>query len=136
MKLLDLPSQCVLIAQSDDFMGPALVRVSAALDATVTADTRALGGDTGLARRVVEDAGDVDVLIAHLTLPVPSTPVSDVDDAEWRRVFAHLVDPLPSLFRAALPRMRARGGGKVVVFGSASALRGMKRTSTYGGQDS
>jgi len=30
-----------------------------------------------------------------------------------------------------LPQMRARGAGKIVVMGSASALRGMKRTSTY-----
>ena len=131
MKLIDLQGRRVLITQSDDFMGPALARVFAALGAVVTADTRALGDDAGLARRVVEDAGDIDVLIAHLALPAPSTPVGDVDEAEWRRVFAHLVDPLPRLVRAVLPQMRARGGGKVIVVGSASALRGMKRTSTY-----
>ena len=131
MKLINLQGRRVLITQSDDFMGPALARVFAALGAAVTADTRALGDDAGLARRVVEDAGDIDVLIAHLALPAPSTPVGDVDEAEWRRVFAHLVDPLPRLLRVALPQMRARGGGKVVVVGSASALRGMKCTSTY-----
>jgi len=38
-------------------------------------------------------AGDIDVLIAHLTLPARSTQVADVDDAEWRHVFAHMVDP-------------------------------------------
>ena len=71
------------------------------------------------------------VLIAHLALPAPSTPVAEVGDDEWRRVFAHLVDPLPRLLRAVLPQMRLRGGGKVIVIGSASALRGMKRASTY-----
>lgn len=39
--------------------------------------------------------------------------------------------PLPRLVRAAVPGMVARGGGKVLVMGSASALRGMKRASTY-----
>ena len=131
MHLIDLQGRRVLITQSDDFMGPALARVFAALGAAVTADARALGDDPDSARRVVDDAGAVDVLIAHLALPAPSTPVGEVGDDEWRRVFAHLVDPLPRLLRAVLPQMRSRGGGKVVVVGSASALRGMKRTSTY-----
>ena len=131
MELINLQDRRVLITQSDDFMGPALARVFSALGATVICDTRALGDDPDLARRVVEDAGRVDALIAHLALPAPTTPVGDVDDDEWRRVFAHLVDPLPRLMRAALPQMRLRGSGKVVVVGSAAALRGMKRTSTY-----
>ena len=131
MKLIDLQGRRVLITQSADFMGPALERVFAALGAVVIADPRALGDDPALAAEVVAQAGAIDVLIAHLALPAPTTAVGDVDEDEWRRVFAHLVDPLPRLVRAALPQMLARGGGRVVVIGSASALRGMKRTSTY-----
>ena len=52
-------------------------------------------------------------------------------EAEWRETFAALVDPLPRLVRAAVPAMLARGRGKVVVIGSAAALRGMRRASTY-----
>ena len=39
--------------------------------------------------------------------------------------------PLPRLTRAVLPMFASRGGGKILVVGSASALRGMKRASTY-----
>ena len=131
MELINLTGRRVLITQSGDFMGPALERVFGALGAVVIADRRALGDDAGLARRVVEDAGVVDVLIAHLAVPAPATPVGDVGDAEWRHVFGHMVDPLPRLVAALLPQMRARGGGRVVVLGSAAALRGVKRTSTY-----
>ena len=46
-------------------------------------------------------------------------------------MFAALVDPLPRLVRAVAPAMIARRSGKVLVVGSASALRGMKRASTY-----
>jgi len=74
-------------------MGPALPRVSGALGATMVPNARPLGDDAGLAARVVTEAGDIDVLIAHLTLPARSTQVADVDDAEWRHVFAHMVDP-------------------------------------------
>ncbi len=131
MELINLKGRRVLITQSGDFMGPALERVFGALGAVVLADRRALGDDAGLARRVVEDAGVVDVLIAHLAVPAPTTPVGDVGDAEWRHVFGHMVDPLPRLVAAVLPQMRARGGGRIVVMGSAAALRGVKRTSTY-----
>ncbi|MEO6746081.1 MAG: SDR family oxidoreductase [Caldimonas sp.] len=131
MKLVDLQGRRVLITQSDEFMGSALQRVFGALGAEVCADPRAFGDDPALAARVVEEAGAVEVLIAHLACPAPSTPVGDVDDDEWRRVFAQLVDPLPRLVRAVLPQMRARGGGRIVVMGSAAALRGQKRTSTY-----
>ncbi|HJV96690.1 MAG TPA: SDR family oxidoreductase [Albitalea sp.] len=131
MKLIDLQGRRVLITQSRDFMGPVLERVFSALGATVAADPRPLGDDPAMAERVVEEAGSIDVLIAHLALPAPSTALAEVSDDEWRTVFAHLVDPLPRLMRAVQPQMTARGAGKVVVIGSASALRGMKRASTY-----
>jgi NAD(P)-dependent dehydrogenase (short-subunit alcohol dehydrogenase family) len=131
MQLIDLRSRRVLITQCRDFMGPALERVFSALGADVVSDPRPLGDDAGLAARVVAEAGAIEVLVAHLAIAAPATPVGDVDDDEWRRVFAQLVDPLPRLARAALPAMRARGGGKIVVIGSASALRGIRRTSTY-----
>jgi NAD(P)-dependent dehydrogenase (short-subunit alcohol dehydrogenase family) len=54
-----------------------------------------------------------------------------VGDEEWRDAFAHMVDPLPRLARAVLPQMMERRAGKILLMGSASALRGMKRTSTY-----
>lgn len=41
------------------------------------------------------------------------------------------MDPLPRLVRAVLPQMKQRRAGRVLVVGSASALRGMKRASTY-----
>jgi 2-keto-3-deoxy-L-fuconate dehydrogenase len=131
MTLLNLEHRRVLITQSRDFMGPALERVFRACGALVTADPRPPGDAPELARRIVEEAGEIDVLVAHLALPAPTTPVADVDDLEWRRVFEQLVDPLPRLARAVLPGMRERGGGKIIVVGSASALRGMKRTSSY-----
>jgi NAD(P)-dependent dehydrogenase (short-subunit alcohol dehydrogenase family) len=131
MKLIDLQGKRVLITQAQEFMGPALVRVFGALRATVIADARPLGDEPALAARAVAEAGDIDVLIAHLALPAPSTAVAQVDDAEWRHVFAHLVDPLPRLARAVMPQFSARGAGRIVVIGSAAALRGQKRTSTY-----
>jgi NAD(P)-dependent dehydrogenase (short-subunit alcohol dehydrogenase family) len=98
--------------------------------AVVAADDRSLV-EPSAAGDVVRAAGRVDVLIAHLAVPAPTTRVADVDDDEWRAAFAAMVDPLPRLARAVLPQMVERGTGKILVMGSAAALRGQKRTSTY-----
>lgn len=125
-----LADKRVLITQADAFMGPALCEAFAARGATVIASTDSLV-DPAAPLAIVEAAGRVDVLVANLAIPAPTTPALEVDEDEWRAVFAALVDPLPRLCRAVLPQMVARGAGKIVVMGSASALRGMKRASTY-----
>ena len=125
-----LAGKRVLITQSSEFMGPALCRVFEEQGAEVVASTEDLAPPSS-AEEVVGAAGQVDVLVANLALAAPSTPAVDVDDDEWRRVFAALVDPLPRLVRAAAPQMIARRRGKILVIGSASALRGMKRASSY-----
>lgn len=120
----------VLITQAGDFMGPVLAEVFREHGANVVADPRSLE-DPESAQRAVDAAGPVDVLIANLGVPAPSTRAHEVGDDEWRRVFANIVDPLPRLVRAVLPGMLERRAGKIVVMGSATALRGQKRTSSY-----
>jgi 2-keto-3-deoxy-L-fuconate dehydrogenase len=125
-----LEGKRVLITQSADFMGPALVQEFTAQGAHVIEDADDLT-DIKRPAELVLAAGHIDILIANLAIAAPSTWAHEVTDAEWREVFAHLVDPLPRLLGAVLPQMIARRAGKIVVMGSASALRGMKRTSTY-----
>lgn len=121
----------VLLTQSQDFMGPALTDVFQRQGATVIGDPRALAGDPALPAALVRAAGTVDVLLLHLALPAPSTAAADIGDAEWREVFAHLVDPMPRLVAAVLPQMQQRGRGRILLMGSAAALRGQKRTGSY-----
>ncbi len=125
-----LPGKRVLITHADAFMGPVLCEVFAGHGATVIPSTDPLLGAESAAA-VVAAAGDVDVLVANLALPAPTTAATEVTDEEWHATFAALVDPLPRLLRAVLPAMIERRAGKVLVMGSASALRGMKRASTY-----
>ena len=120
----------VLITQSTQFMGPMLCEVFAEQGATVIASAEDLS-EPEAAQRVVQSAGIIDILVANLALTAPTTPATEVSEAEWHEVFAALVDPLPRLVRSAVPAMVARRSGKVLVIGSASALRGMKRASSY-----
>lgn len=130
MTILDLSGLRVLVTQAGAFMGPVLSEVFEELGADVVADDRAMI-EPELPAAIVREAGRVDVLLANLAIAAPTTPAVDVDEEEWRSVFAHLADPLPRLVRAVLPQMVERRSGKILLIGSAAALRGMKRTSTY-----
>jgi len=120
----------ILVTQAAEFMGPVLCEVLAEQGAEVVRSEEPLLAPDAPGR-IVAAAGNLDVLVANLAIPAPSTPAADVTDSEWQQTFAALVDPLPRLVRAAVPGMIARGRGKILVMGSASALRGMRRTSTY-----
>ncbi|MBK7502808.1 MAG: SDR family oxidoreductase [Burkholderiaceae bacterium] len=125
-----LTGKRILITQATEFMGPMLCTVFAEQGADVVQSHADLSA-AGAVEEVIQNAGSFDVLVANLSILAPSTPASDVGEEEWRSVFAALVDPLPRLTRAVLPIFASRGGGKILVVGSASALRGMKRASTY-----
>lgn len=125
-----LAGKRVLITQASAFMGPALCEVFTAQGAEVIASTDDLV-EAGAAERVVRAAGRIDALVANLAIKAPATPAVEVTDAEWRDVFAALLDPLPRLVRAAAPAMIERRAGKILLMGSAAPLRGMKRASTY-----
>jgi 2-keto-3-deoxy-L-fuconate dehydrogenase len=128
-----LAGRRVLITQATEFMGPALCEVFAEQGAQVIASTRDLAPPDAAAEVVAQaaQAGPIDVLVANLAFLAPTTPALEVEAEEWRAAFAALVDPLPRLIRAVAPAMVARRAGKVLVIGSAAALRGMKRASTY-----
>jgi 2-keto-3-deoxy-L-fuconate dehydrogenase len=120
----------ILVTQADEFMGPTFCEVFAEQGAEVVSSYANLS-EAGAAESEVAKAGSIDVLVANLSILAPSTNASEVGEQEWRSVFAALVDPLPRLVRAVVPSFNQRGGGKILVVGSASALRGMKRASTY-----
>ena len=125
-----LSGRRILVTQASEFMGPEICEVLRNRGAEVVPDLRPLVEEAAAAK-VVGDAGSIDVLVANLSLRAPTTRAEDVTEAEWREVFAALVDPLPRLVRAVLPAMVSRRSGKILVIGSASALRGLKRASTY-----
>ena len=128
--MIDLTGKRVLVTQAKEFMGPVLCETFAGLGATMIADDGPLD-DPARPAALVASAGRVDVLLAHLSLPAPRTMAVEATDDEWRNVFSHLVDPLPRLVRAVLPQMMERRAGKILLMGSAAALRGQKRASTY-----
>ncbi len=125
-----LAGQRIALTQADAFMGPALNEVLLELGADLTADTGTLT-TTEEVHELLARCGELDALVINLAMPAPRTAAQDVDDTEWRAVFTSMVDPLQRLVAAALPAMIQRQHGKIVVMGSASAMRGMPLASSY-----
>jgi 2-keto-3-deoxy-L-fuconate dehydrogenase len=126
-----LEGRRAVVTQANDFMGPAIVALFAEEGAEVVED----GGDLraeGSAEALIVRAGRVDVLIVNLALPNPRALAHETTDAQWEEVFAAIVAPTHRLVRAVLPQMLERRSGKIVVVGSAAALRGTPRRSCYG----
>lgn len=130
MQGFQLNGMRVLITQAKDFMGPALCETFRNLGAEVIADDSLLT-EPGIPEQVIARAGRIDALVLNLATPAPGTPAPLVDDDEWQRVFAIMVHPMQRLVKAALPQMIERSSGKIVLMGSAAALRGMANRSSY-----
>jgi NAD(P)-dependent dehydrogenase (short-subunit alcohol dehydrogenase family) len=121
----------VLVTQASDYMGPATEKLFAAEGAHVTADTSDLT-QPGRCEALVEASGEIDILVANLASPnFSGIATAELNDADWQTTFDMMVHPLHRLCRAVLPQMIERKKGKIVVFGSAAALKGMKTLAAY-----
>ena len=126
-----LNGQRVLVTQSDDYMGPATIELFQKEGAEIIADSSDLT-QQGRCEELISAAGRIDILIANLASPNYSgIKATDLEDAQWQNTFEMMVHPLHRLSRAVLPQMIDREKGKIIVFGSATALRGLKTVTAY-----
>lgn len=126
-----LQGKRVVVTRAEDFMGPATIEVFEEHGATVVADTRDLTAPAACDALIAE-AGRVDVLVVNLASPnYGGTQVTQTSDAIWAHTFDVMVHPLHRLTRAVLAQMIERRRGKIVVYGSAVALKGLKTLSAY-----
>jgi NAD(P)-dependent dehydrogenase (short-subunit alcohol dehydrogenase family) len=128
--ITSLNGKRIFITQAETVMGPTLCEVFAEMGAKIITDSQLLT-DPAMPAQIIQAAGHIDALVVNLAVPAPFTKGNLVGDSEWSDTFSALVDPLPRLCSAVLPQMIERQSGKILLMGSAAALRGMKRASTY-----
>jgi 2-keto-3-deoxy-L-fuconate dehydrogenase len=127
-----LEDKRILVTQASDFMGPATIELFREQGAHVIADETDLR-DLSAAGRIIEAAGELDVLVVNLAATAyPPKTADQTDDETWAKMFDVMVHPLHRLVRAVLPGMYARRKGKVVVYGSATGLKAYEGVSAYG----
>jgi NAD(P)-dependent dehydrogenase (short-subunit alcohol dehydrogenase family) len=87
--------------------------------------------DTAIAAIVEAAGGQIDALANVAGIMDDMTPVHEVTDAVWQRVFAINVDGSMKLMRAVVPGMLARQSGSIVNVASEAALRGSAAGVAY-----
>lgn len=83
----------------------------------VPEDLTTAAGVQALIDRSVGAFGGIDILVNNLGLAGGSTLV-DTSDEEWQRAFDHTLFPAIRASRLAVPHMRRRGGGAIVMIAS------------------
>jgi NAD(P)-dependent dehydrogenase (short-subunit alcohol dehydrogenase family) len=80
-----------------------------------------------MAAAVEEQCGGIDILVnnAGVYASLAMRPFTEIPLEEWRRVMDVNVASMFLACRAVVPRMRARGGGKIVNISSGTPFRGV-----------
>jgi len=105
--------------------------VAAHAGADVVALTADITDDEGVAQ-IIEAAGErIDALANIAGIMDDMTPVGEVTDAVWDRVFRVNVIGTMKLMRAVIPAMLAQGSGSIVNTSSEASLRGSSAGAAY-----
>lgn len=79
----------------------------------------------------VDEVGGLDVAMLNAGGLPGRGPVADSDVASWNDTIALNLTASYLCARAAIPRLRARGGGKIILVGSGIGHRGVPEFSAY-----
>lgn len=79
----------------------------------------------------IEAFGKLDILVNNAGITHVNKPISQIDEAEFDRVFAVNVKGVFLLSQAVVPLMRKAGGGVIINIGSTAGLRPRPGLSAY-----
>jgi NAD(P)-dependent dehydrogenase (short-subunit alcohol dehydrogenase family) len=114
----DGPALAAYLAAHPDIGGrEADVASAEDVDAFVAAGVRRLGG--------------LDVLVSNAGVAGPAAPVEDMDPGGWRRTLDVNLTGAFLCVRAAVPHLKAAGGGSLVVISSNAGTMGLPFRSPY-----
>jgi meso-butanediol dehydrogenase/(S,S)-butanediol dehydrogenase/diacetyl reductase len=81
-------------------------------------------------KTIEERLGGLDILVANAGI-IMAGPVASMSEAEWDRIFAVNVKGVYLCAQAAIPRLIARGGGRIVNIASVAGKTGRAGLAAY-----
>ena len=84
---------------------------------TVVADVSTAEGITRVVNRTIETFGGLDILVNNVGL-AGGTTIVDTSDETWQEAFDQTLFPAIRASRLAVPHMKRRGGGSIVMIAS------------------
>lgn len=111
-----------ICARGEDRLAEAAVEVEAAakkpgMVAAVQADVSTQAGVELVVERTVERFGGLDILVNNVGRAA-GTDILETSDAEWQAAFDETLFPAIRASRMAIPHMKARGGGVILMIAS------------------
>ncbi len=125
-----METRTALITCVDRYMGSAIKTKFESLGIKVIGSTYPLESQEAI-EQLVADAGKLDIVVANFAEPPMTGPVQAIENENWHKLFAALVDPLMYLVRAATPGMLKQKSGKIIAVTSAAPLKGIANNAAY-----
>lgn len=94
-------------------------------------DVTTADDQSSLIEAVIDEFGGLDILVANAGISGPMSGTADIDRQVYSKVMAVNLDSVVRLCDLALPHMRARGGGSIILMASLAALRGNRSLGVY-----
>lgn len=135
-----LDGQVVVITHARHFVGPATASLLSGYGATVVCHEGEAGPGVivpessepeALVEEVMAAHGRIDTLICNDAYPAVRAPVDEAEPGEMRRALEALVEWPYRLIGRAIPQMKARSAGRIIMVTSAAPLRGLANYSMY-----
>jgi NAD(P)-dependent dehydrogenase (short-subunit alcohol dehydrogenase family) len=95
------------------------------------ADVADVASTQAYIRAAVDRFGGIDVLLSNAGIEGKVAPIFDADPADFDRVIAVNVRGVWLSLKYAIPEMRKRGGGSIVISSSIAGLRGTAGVTPY-----
>lgn len=126
----DAGANVALIARNGDALQGLVAEIGDAALALVC-DVSDFDAVTEALQQVQKHFGSLDILICNAGVIEPISRIEHADPADWAQLVAINIAGVFNMMRAAVPILKANGGGTVLTIGSGAAQRPLEGWSAY-----
>lgn len=109
----------------------ALIRDAGGAAIAQTADVASYTDTVALFQRATDAYGGIDIVVANAGVASDLRKIEDSDPAEWRKAIDVNLNGAYHTAHAAIPHLRRRGAGKIIMVGSGQRNRPVAGFSAY-----